>query len=163
MFAVLTASHAWINMYLRRFMGLGSMKLRSTLSGDQSPVVLCLLARTHPVCHTGRGTVSAAVHVRRTSATYYSRACTHLPTYNTNQLYITPAIQSLTGKRSVEKQTKQIGHSGRPRRASATALLRTGTDVCKTGAGAGSVGNGLQAEQPQVEGGPSRKAKARQC
>ena len=31
----------------------------------------------------------------------------------------------------------QIGHHARPRRASATAPLRTGADTCKTGAGAG--------------------------
>ena len=32
---------------------------------------------------------------------------------------------------------KQIGHHARPRRASATAPLRTGADTCKTGSGAG--------------------------
>ena len=33
---------------------------------------------------------------------------------------------------------QQIGHHARPRRASATAPLRTGADMCKTGSGAGS-------------------------
>ena len=32
---------------------------------------------------------------------------------------------------------KQTGHHDRPRRASATATLRTGADMCKTGSGAG--------------------------
>ena len=32
---------------------------------------------------------------------------------------------------------KQIGHHATPRRASATAPLRTGADTCKTGSGAG--------------------------
>ena len=35
------------------------------------------------------------------------------------------------------KQKKQIQHHARPRRASATAPLRTGADSCKTGSGAG--------------------------
>ena len=35
------------------------------------------------------------------------------------------------------KQKKQIGHHTRPRRASATAPLRTGADMCKRGSGAG--------------------------
>ena len=33
---------------------------------------------------------------------------------------------------------KKIGHHARPRRASATAPLRTGADMCRTGVGAGS-------------------------
>ena len=36
-----------------------------------------------------------------------------------------------------KKNTKQIGHHARPRRASATAPLRTGADTCKTGSAAG--------------------------
>ena len=36
-----------------------------------------------------------------------------------------------------KKETDQIGHHARPRRASATAPLRTGADTCKTGSGAG--------------------------
>ena len=39
--------------------------------------------------------------------------------------------------RQLKKQTKQIGHPATPRRASATAPLRTGADTCKTGSGAG--------------------------
>ena len=35
------------------------------------------------------------------------------------------------------KKMKQIGYHARPRQASATAPLRTGTDTCKTGSGAG--------------------------
>ena len=35
------------------------------------------------------------------------------------------------------KTNKNIGHHARPRRASATAPLRTGADTCKTGSGAG--------------------------
>ena len=38
----------------------------------------------------------------------------------------------------IMKKGKRIGHHARPRRASATAPLRTGADMCKTGAGAGS-------------------------
>ena len=34
-------------------------------------------------------------------------------------------------------KNKQIGHHARPRRASATAPLRTGADICKTGSAAG--------------------------
>ena len=39
-----------------------------------------------------------------------------------------------------EKKARQIkvGHHTRPRRASATAPLRTGVDMCKTGPGSGS-------------------------
>ena len=36
-----------------------------------------------------------------------------------------------------QKKRKKIGHHARPRRASATAPLRTGADVCKTGSAAG--------------------------
>ena len=36
-----------------------------------------------------------------------------------------------------QKKKKQIGHHARPRRASATAPLRTGADTCRTGSGAG--------------------------
>ena len=38
---------------------------------------------------------------------------------------------------SALKKIKQIGHHARPRRAPATAPLRTGADTCKTGSGAG--------------------------
>ena len=38
----------------------------------------------------------------------------------------------------VKKKTQKIGCNPRPRRASATAPLRTGADLCKTGACAGS-------------------------
>ena len=42
------------------------------------------------------------------------------------------------GKKQKNKKTirKQIEHHDRPRRASATAPLRTGVDTCKTGSGA---------------------------
>ena len=40
-------------------------------------------------------------------------------------------------KPSTKNEKKQIGHHARPRRASATAPLRTGADTCKTGSGAG--------------------------
>ena len=39
-----------------------------------------------------------------------------------------------------KKKTKEekIGHHAKPKRASATAALRTGADMCRTGVGAGS-------------------------
>ena len=43
----------------------------------------------------------------------------------------------LPGKKQKQNQTKPIGHHARPRRASATAPLRTGADICKTGSAAG--------------------------
>ena len=45
--------------------------------------------------------------------------------------------KSISFSDNVNKTKKQIGHHARPRRASATAPLRTGTDMCKTGSGAG--------------------------
>ena len=41
------------------------------------------------------------------------------------------------GGKKKERKKKQIGHHARPRRASATASLRTGADICKTGSAAG--------------------------
>ena len=39
---------------------------------------------------------------------------------------------------NTKKKIKKIGHHARPRRAWATAPLRTGADMCRTGVGAGS-------------------------
>ena len=45
-------------------------------------------------------------------------------------------VQEQDGQK-INKKQKQIGHHARLRRASATAPLRTGADMCKTGSAAG--------------------------
>ena len=48
-----------------------------------------------------------------------------------------PETPGRFGHAHAEKKKNQIGHHARPRRASATAPLRTGADICKTGSAAG--------------------------
>ena len=42
------------------------------------------------------------------------------------------------GKKIKKNKKQKIGHRAKPKRTSATAPLRTGADMCKTGVGAGS-------------------------
>ena len=61
--------------------------------------------------------------------------CTEHP--SVRRLHLPPRSDLAQARLNKNKNKKQIGHHARPRRASATAPLRTGADICKTGSAAG--------------------------